>query len=404
MDFLQVVEEIRAEEATVGRIFRGDGTRNPSRRGKGTPEYMAKLTEAATFIGQFMHGRVSSRTFMEVMSTSDFPILFGDVIDRTMLAEYREWPSTWQSIAQRKVVPDFRPVELEQPILGADSRLDRVKELSEYPEESLSEQPRLTLSVKKYGRRMAFSWETIINDDRERLRDIPQRYGRAARRSEEYFVTELYAGASGPHTSLYTAGNKNIINTTNGAATNNPALSIAGLQDAMLVLSRMKDEDDNPIFVEAVELVVPPALEIVAQNILNAIQLEITAASGGGQRDNGTIGEQRLIVANWMRNRVRLNVNPLLPLISSTANGNTSWYLFANPSANRPALVAGFLRGHEEPEVFIKSPNARRVGGGDIDPLEGDFDTDSIQYKVRHVLGGRRLDGKATVASNGTGS
>jgi hypothetical protein len=64
-----------------------------------------------------------------------------------------------------------------------------------------------------------------------------------------------------------------------------------------------------------------------------------------------------------------------------------------------------FLRGWEDPAVFIKSANARRVGGGgDIDPLDGDFDTDSVAYKVRHVLGTAVVDPKATVASNGSGS
>jgi hypothetical protein len=97
-------------------------------------------------------------------------------------------------------------------------------------------------------------------------------------------------------------------------------------------------------------------------------------------------------------------VNPQIPLLATSANGNTSWFLFANPSVGRPAMVLGFLRGHEEPEVFMKAPNAKRVGGGDVDPMEGDFDTDGIQYKIRHVLGSKRLDTKATVASNGSGA
>src|SRR5687768_17043254 len=290
MEFLDAIESIRAEEASVQRLFGGEGQRTATRSGKTSPQYLSRLSEAAQFVGKFMKGQVSGHLFQEAMTTSDFPILFGDIIDRTLLAEYREWPSTWQSIAQRKVVQDFRPVELDPPMLGGETRLERVKELAEYPEAALSEQARLTLSVKKYGRRMEFSWETTINDDRDRLRDIPMRFGRAARRSEEFFAAELYVGASGPNTNLYSNGNGNIVNIANGASVNNPALSIAGLQDALLVLSKMVDEDGNPIFVEMVELVVPPALEIPARNILNATELEITAASGGGQRDDGTVG------------------------------------------------------------------------------------------------------------------
>jgi hypothetical protein len=40
-----------------------------------------------------------------------------------------------------------------------------------------------------------------------------------------------------------------------------------------------------------------------------------------------------------------------------------------------------------------------RVGGGGVNPTDGDFDTDTAEYKVRHVLGGTLMDPKAAVAS-----
>jgi hypothetical protein len=52
----------------------------------------------------------------------------------------------------------------------------------------------------------------------------------------------------------------------------------------------------------------------------------------------------------------------------------------------------------------MKSPNAVRVGGGPVSPLSGDFDTDAVEYRVRHVTGVTLVDQKATVASNGSGS
>jgi hypothetical protein len=36
--------------------------------------------------------------------------------------------------------------------------------------------------------------------------------------------------------------------------------------------------------------------------------------------------------------------------------------------------------------------------------MDGDFDTDTVEYKVRHVMGGTLMDPKAAVASNGSGS
>jgi hypothetical protein len=50
----------------------------------------------------------------------------------------------------------------------------------------------------------------------------------------------------------------------------------------------------------------------------------------------------------------------------------------------------------------MKSPNAVRIGGGGVNPMDGDFDTDSIRYRVRHVLGGTLAEYKSAMASKGT--
>jgi hypothetical protein len=295
-------------------------------------------------------------------------------------------------------VRDFRGVKLFKPLTGYAGRLEQVGELSEYPEGPVAEQATKTITVAKYGKRMGISWETLVNDDLDLVKAMPAKMARMARRTESYMATELYVDASGPHASLYTVGNANIVNVANGAAANNPPLSVAGLTDALLVFGNQQDEDGNPIEHEAVTLVVPPALEVTANNIVAATSIELTT-DGGTTDGSGT--ERRLLAANWLSRRVRVVVNPLIPLIAA-ANGNTSWWLFASPGADREALVMAFLRGWEEPSVFIKSADARRVGGGEVDPMDGDFDTDAVTYKVRHVIGSARVDPKATVASNGT--
>jgi hypothetical protein len=65
-------------------------------------------------------------------------------------------------------------------------------------------------------------------------------------------------------------------------------------------------------------------------------------------------------------------------------------------------MEVGFLIGHETPELFQKTPNAVRVGGGPVDPTDGDFETDSVEWKLRHVYGGTLMDPKSGVASKGT--
>lgn len=398
-DFLDLIETIEAREAyDPSALVRDDPdfrvTASAVRtRNRKNPRYLRAVREAARLIDNVRRGIVSDFVLREAMTTSDFPILFGDIVDRVMLGGFNDWAPTYQNIVRPATVRDFRKTR-RMYVEGGEAVLAQVKEQEEYPAATLAE-GKYEYAVKKYGRRMPFSWETIINDDMDALTDVPQRFARAARRSEERFVTTLYAGASGPLSSVYTVGNKNII-------TGNPVLGISGMTTALTMLAGAVDADGEPIVIEMVELVVPPALEIPALQFLNATEIEIGLVGQGA--DAAPVTETRMRTANFLRNRVRVSVNPYLPLISSTANGNTSWYLFASPRAGRPALEFARLRGYETPQLFMKSPNAVRVGGGLVNPLDGDFDTDSIDYKVRHVFGGSIIDPRLTVASNGTGS
>lgn len=402
----ETLESIRYQDASMQTLFGGDG-RMARRARKHSPRYMRDLQEAAVFLGDVLDGSMPTYYFHEALTTSDFPVLFADILDRQVLAKYTEWPVTWPAIAKQVTVRDFRDAKYFPPVYGADDALLAVPERTEYPEATLNEQAAITYQVKKYGRRLTFSWEASINDDLQQLTDIPERFARAARRTEQRAISNLYVDASGPHASLYTSANKNQVITANGAASNNPKLDIAGLQSAMTVLANMKDEMGEPMLIEAVTLVVPPALEIPARNILNATQIEVTQAGGVPNVANTTssptaTGEQRLIVQNWMRNNMTLVVDPYIPMIATTANGATSWYLFANPNVSRPALIMAKLRGYEQPQVWVKDPDARSVGGGQVSPGDGDFELDGIVYRVRHVLGSAAIDAKMTVASNGS--
>lgn len=394
MDMLELIESMQAEQASVKRLFgnEGSGVRT-SRKGR---RYQEKLAEAAKLVADVYRGRRGMHYLREAMTTSDFPFLFGDILDRQVLASYREAPATWQNYVKRGRVRDFRTVK-RFGVYGSDQVLSAVLgQKGEYQYEEINEDTPYSYAVAKYGRKLRFSWETMINDDLDALKDGPERLGRAARRTEEKFATQLFVDANGPHASFYTTGNKNRVHTENGVAVANPPLSVAALQMALEVLSKQVDQNGEPIVIDTVELVYGPALEVTVQNILNAITIEATETGGTSAR--------KLIIQNWMKTTFRPNRNAYIPIVANTANGNTSWFLFANPDNGRPALEMGFLIGHEEPEIFMKTPNQTPVGGGSEDAMNGDFESDAIEYKARHVLGGTRMDPKMTVASNGSGA
>lgn len=423
----------------------------PVRRpGQGDPRralYERRLYEGAQMFTRALRGDSLARLaineamtggrYREALSISDFPNIFGDIIDRAVIANYRETPYTWNMIATHADVADFRQVKRFRIDYGTAPNTIPINVGSPYPEDKISDAaqtagtyvpPGSSIGVgyyayelQKYGKRMPFYWETFINDDLNAIKDVPARFGRGMRRGEEYFVTALFAN----NTAFFqSAAFKNIVssaNTPGGVYTaNNPPLSITALAQAITVMSLQRDLDGQPIDIEAVTLVVPPALKVTAQNILNADyfwandQGGTIDTFGTGATVSGTSG-QRLNVANWARNIVKLAVNYYLPIVD-TVYGNQGWYLFADPNGGRPAIEFAHLRGRRMPELFMKAPNSIAIGEGAMgpgpgpmigtsmqNPMEGDFDTDAIHYKIRHVYGGVTVDPICAVYSNGGG-
>jgi hypothetical protein len=389
------------ESAGTSAIYSSEGvllSGNRRQRRQESRDYKQRMVGLTRLYRSMLEGdRRAALAFQESMSRADFTYLFGDILDRQLLAAYQTRPVQWNMFAKRGRVRDFRSVK-RFTLDGGEAVLNQVKELAPYKVRKVTD-GFYEYAVAKFGDQISVSWETIVNDDLDALTDLPTRLGNAARRTEERFAAALFSDSSGPNSSFFSTSNRNIINSTviGSTVTANPPLTIGAVQQAMQVLGQQRDSDGGPIYVEGVTLVVPPALEVPALNIINATEIE--AASGGG---NGTANDQ-LRVTNWMRNRVRVVVNPWLPIVNTTS-GNTAWYLFADPSVGRPAMEIGFLIGHESPELWVKSPNAMRVGGGPVAPEEGDFEHDAVQYRVRHVLGGTLMDPKSAVASTGTGS
>jgi len=223
----------------------------------------------------------------------------------------------------------------------------------------------------------------------------------------------------GPADRCFDDANKNIVTNTvvGDSLGDNPVLTITALQRAIIVMMQQKDTTGQPISVEAMTLVVPPSLKTIAMNILNTDYV-FMADQGGTVQTGATTPmiAQMLHAMNWAKNIVRLAVNYYLPIVDAT-HGQTGWYLFSNPESGRPAIEFGKLRGHTTPELFMKLPNSVAIGEGtmgpgpgvfpgttNMNPMEGDFDTDAVHYKVRHVLGGTTIDPIMAVYSNGSGS
>lgn len=345
-------------------------------------------------------GRVGLR---ETMSVSDYTALYVDVLDRMFYGYYNAAPIPNFPLVKRKPLRDFRTVKrfLED---GATTPLTIVKNGAPVPERAMGPETVITYYPDLYASRGAINWRAIVNDDLGIFQDLPQKFSIQANRAIHQYITGLYMQSNGLNAALYKAAYTNLITTAYGAASNNPPLSIQGVQDAFKVLAKMLDADGQPIvFGGTLYLWYGPALVATAKNLQNMIGSHISVE--GGLANAQGFPSQFVQVGNWaMQNMVHV-MDQYIPIVCTT-NGvkDTAWGLMYDPNSQaRPALELGFLNGFETPQLFRKLPNTMRMGGG-VDPAMGDFATMEQDLKIITVFGGTQIDGRSTVASTGQGS
>lgn len=364
---------------------------SPLVRRQYSPQRKALMLEARRmWDGVFVGDPRAALQVREALSTSDlFKSVTGEVLDQQLLAAYQQQPTQWSSFATRTTVRNFKKKRLVD-ILGGNSALSAVPELSEYPGGDYRRRESF-IKVGKFGRVFGFSWESLINDDLDELMTVPNAYASAAALTEENAALSIVANADGsPNTAFFkdhstdTDSDGVVIpngpNTTPGTG----ALTTENLAAAITTVKTRKDSDGNIVAPDQLVLMVGPANEMAARQILNATEIRLTSGSRTSVMPNYMAGVVTLVVHNRLQ-------------------GN-AWYLLPAPTSARPAVAVAFLTGYDTPDIRQKADAGVRVGGGAIDPSEGSFEVDGIYYRVRHVVGGASVDPLHTYASTGAGS
>jgi hypothetical protein len=328
----------------------------------------------------------------ETMTSSDFPLLTGDVLDRMLLQRFRAAPTVWNRYIKLRTRPlnDFRDARGIQTD-GGDGRWEVIPAGDEVQYTSMQEAGYL-LTPQKYGQAMKLNWEAIMNDDLGAFDQIPEILGDGGRNTINHFATSLLFDTNGPHASYFTVPNNNLLS-------GNPALSVASLGTAIEQIAAFTNVTGNPISMVGLRLVYGPTLRVTANNIANQMVVDVTEAGG--------TSAQTVRVNNWLAAAVEFVEDPMIPVVATANTG--SWLLMLDPDNNRPAAEMAFIAGFNEPQLFQKLANTIRVGGG-IDQAMGDWSTMSQEFKGVVGFGGSRTaiptDGgpNTGVGSNGSGS
>jgi len=314
----------------------------------------------------------------EALTTSDFPYLFGDVLDRQVLAAYKAVEPVWKRFVRMGTVPRIYPQVggYRFAITGGDQYLAEVTEKGEYLA-SERDETRYTCYVRKYGRQFDISWEAMVNDDLGALQDTPERFARAAARTEHRLVSNTYVTDLVGAVNLYAGANGN-----SGAL----PLTVANLENTVEAMVAFTDANGEPIMNRPKYLVVGPGLEFTARQILTSATKMWTESAGGGATPYPTAN----VISQY---GLELVIDPYIPIYAPAAV--LSWFLFADPR-DITAMECDYLVGHERPEICMKASDKVTIGGGAISPMSGDFATDNVFYRVRDVFGCNRLDWRAT--------
>jgi phage head maturation protease len=253
-------------------------------------------------------------------STASLGVLMSSV-PKMMLAEFEQAPASCDALADWKAVPDFKEQSMYRLLVKGG--LEEVGGDGEIKHGSLSEfSTRIALGT--YGRLFTITRKALVNDDAGALATIPRvLVMEAARLRGEKFAALLTANPD----SFFSESNGNTIA---------DALSTAGLNAALVALRTQTDADGRALNLAPFALLVPPALESTARQLLANSALMRDQTSDAQPTGNP-----------FTSLNLRLAIESRLPT-------TTEWYLTARPSDS--AIVVGTLNAQRVP--IVEQPNA----------------------------------------------
>ena len=320
-------------EALYARINPLHQLSDPARRyAYATPVDMAK--ELLTLRGEStMALSPASLVTRALHTTSDFPIILGNTVGRVLRDAYQAAPSGIRRLGRQTSARDFRSVN--KIMLGEAPLLEKLNELGEIKAGTMAE-AREAYKIETWAKKIGITRQVLVNDDIGAFSDLARRMGQGAAETEARILVTLLEANSGAGPTLSDTKALFHVDHGNKAATG-AVISDTTLSAARLALRTQKGLDGRIIRVTPKNLLVPPALETVAEKWLATIA-PATAADV-----NPFSGAMSLVVE---------------PRLSSA----TRWYVTADPG-EIDGLEFAYLSGNEGPQVESRS-------GWDVDGVE----------------------------------
>jgi len=277
-------------------------------------------------------------------TTSDFPALLTSTARASLLRGYDEAPETFDKWTRPGTLTDFR--EASKAGLGFFSDLDKIPEDGEYKYGTFGRTGQ-AIALATYGKLFAINRQAIINDDLGAFTAVPQKMGRAAKRTIGNLVYAILVN------NPKMADNVALFHATHGNLATGAGITSASV-GALRKLMMAQKVDGQPVNIPLRYLIVPPDEEDNAI-LVRDNQFEVKA--------DGSVSSN----ANTQRNRFEIVSDGRLP--------SGAWFGSADPNLFDTIEVA-YLDGVQQPF---------------LDQKDG-WTVDGTEYKVRIDAGVAPLD------------
>lgn len=245
--------------------------------------------------------------FGGMQTTSDLANIVANVANKSLRQAYEAAPKTFQPFCRMATAADFKPVNRVQ--MSDVSALTSINEHGEFKRVTVGDSKE-TYTLGTFGGIIAITRKVIVNDDLSALDRIPAGMGIAAANVESDTVWGIITtnGNMSDAVPIFHATHKNL-KTTNALA------AVANITAARAQMRKQTGPKGTILNLVPKFLIVPAALEGIAVQLTNPVNLAATASSAD--------------VPAFVRTMIPI-VEPRLDAVASV--GETNWFTAADPA------------------------------------------------------------------------
>lgn len=368
-------EHIEKRAAVVEAVImhRVDPAKNPLPEGAGEFRGMS-LTDMARDVLEASGVKTRGMSKVEIASealsqrsggmhsTSDFTVILGNTVNRTLRAGYEAAPQTFRPLVREVSVSDFKSVTRAQ--LGEAPQLEKVNEHGEFKRGTIGEGSE-TYRIATFGKIVGITRQALINDDLGAFTRIAQMFGVQAAQLESDLVwwQILSNPTMGDNVALFHLASHNNLQTT-------AAFAKGTLSKMRTAMAKQKGMDGKTVLnIRPSFLMIPVELEDTAAELLRSVRYPDAVAN--------TVADSLKALTIISEPRIDNGIDNA-SVGAAVVGSATAHYMAASP-AQTDTIELAYLEGNRG--VYTES----KMG----------FNTDGVEIKVRLDAGAKVIDWRA---------